>query len=73
MVALNHSHMDNGAAEPAAVVDVHNLTRRFGDKLALDNVSFRVPTGSVVGLVGENGAGKTTLIKHILGLLKAQS
>jgi ABC-2 type transport system ATP-binding protein len=73
MVALNHSHMDNGAAEPAAVVDVRNVTRRFGDKVALDNVSFRVPTGSVVGLVGENGAGKTTLIKHILGLLKAQS
>jgi ABC-2 type transport system ATP-binding protein len=35
-------------------------------------VTFRVPAGSVVGLVGENGAGKTTLIKHILGLLKAQ-
>jgi ABC-2 type transport system ATP-binding protein len=73
MVALNHSHMENGAAEPSAVVDLRNVTRRFGDKVALDNVSFRVPTGSVVGLVGENGAGKTTLIKHILGLLKAQS
>jgi ABC-2 type transport system ATP-binding protein len=74
MVALNDSHNyeRNGQAEPA-VVDVHNVTRRFGDKVALDNVSFQVPTGSVVGLVGENGAGKTTLIKHILGLLKAQS
>ena len=51
----------------------NNVSRRFGDKLALDDVSFRVPAGSVVGLVGENGAGKTTLIKHILGLLKAQS
>jgi ABC-2 type transport system ATP-binding protein len=75
MVAFNQIHTigDNGQAEPAAVVDIRNVTRRFGDKVALDNVSFRVPTGSVVGLVGENGAGKTTLIKHILGLLKAQS
>jgi ABC-2 type transport system ATP-binding protein len=74
MVAAIHTSMstENGAAN-SAVVDVRNLTRRFGDKLALDNVSFRVPTGTVVGLVGENGAGKTTLIKHILGLLKAQS
>jgi ABC-2 type transport system ATP-binding protein len=75
MVAFNeaHGYGDNGQAEPSAVVDIRNVTRRFGDKVALDNVSFRVPTGSVVGLVGENGAGKTTLIKHILGLLKAQS
>jgi ABC-2 type transport system ATP-binding protein len=74
MVAFNETHVygDNGQAEPA-VVEVRNVTRRFGDKLALDNVSFKVSTGSVVGLVGENGAGKTTLIKHILGLLKAQS
>jgi ABC-2 type transport system ATP-binding protein len=74
MVALNHSHeISENGAELGAVVDVRNVTRRFGDKVALDNVTFRVPTGSVVGLVGENGAGKTTLIKHILGLLKAQS
>src|SRR5690348_14633561 len=55
------------------VVELNNISRRFGSKLALDNVSFQIPAGSVVGLVGENGAGKTTLIKHILGLLKAQS
>ncbi len=75
MVAFNevHAYGDNGQADQAAVVDVRNVTRRFGEKIALDNISFRVPTGSVVGLVGENGAGKTTLIKHILGLLKAQS
>ncbi len=56
-----------------AVVAIRDLSRRFGSRLALDNVSLYVPRGCVFGLVGENGAGKTTLIKHILGLLKAES
>ena len=55
-----------------AVVAVTDLTRRFGSKTAVNNVSLYVPRGSVFGLVGENGAGKTTLIKHLLGLLAAQ-
>jgi ABC-2 type transport system ATP-binding protein len=56
-----------------AVVRVESLTRRFGAKVALDNVSLTVPRGSVFGLVGANGAGKTTLIKHVLGLLRASA
>jgi ABC-2 type transport system ATP-binding protein len=74
MVALN-SHLSerNGDSHAPAIVELTNVSRKFGDKAALDNITFRVPAGSVVGLVGENGAGKTTLIKHILGLLKAQS
>jgi ABC-2 type transport system ATP-binding protein len=55
------------------VVEIKGLSRRFGDKVALDDVGITVPTGSVFGLVGENGAGKTTLIKHVLGLLKAEA
>jgi ABC-2 type transport system ATP-binding protein len=56
-----------------AVIAITALSRRFGAKTALDDVSLYVPRGSVFGLVGENGAGKTTLIKHILGLLRAES
>jgi ABC-2 type transport system ATP-binding protein len=57
----------------ASVIAVTGLTRHFGDKTALDDVSVFVPRGSVLGLVGENGAGKTTFIRHLLGMLKAQT
>lgn len=56
-----------------AVVAVSGLTRHFGTRAALDDVSIFIPAGSVLGLVGENGAGKTTLIRHLLGSLKAES
>ncbi len=55
------------------VVEVSELTRRFGERKALDAVNLSLPRGGVYGLVGANGAGKTTLIRHILGLLKAES
>jgi ABC-2 type transport system ATP-binding protein len=56
-----------------SVIEVTELTRRFDSTTALDSVSLSMPRGAVYGLVGANGAGKTTLIKHILGLLRAQS
>ena len=56
-----------------SVIDVSNLTRRFGATTALSSVTLSLPRGAVYGLVGANGAGKTTLIKHILGLLRAES
>jgi ABC-2 type transport system ATP-binding protein len=55
-----------------AVVAVNGLSRHFGAKAALQEVSLYVPRGSVFGLMGENGAGKTTLIKHLLGLLRPE-
>ena len=63
----------NGQVVTDPVISVTDLTRRFGSATALDSVSLSMPRGGVYGLVGANGAGKTTLIKHILGLLRAQS
>lgn len=51
------------------VVYVDNLTRRFGDFVAVDHVSFEVNEGEVVGYLGPNGSGKTTTIRMLLGLL----
>src|SRR5437667_6569225 len=56
-----------------SVVTVSELTRRFGATTALGSVSLSMPRGAVYARVGANGAGKTTLIKHILGLLRAES
>jgi ABC-2 type transport system ATP-binding protein len=52
---------------------VSKLSRRFGATTALASVSLSVTRGVVYGLVGPNGAGKTTLIKHVLGLMRAES
>ena len=76
MVTTNTLALDALAESPrktANTVEIRNLSRRFGSKLALDGVSLLVPGGTVLGLVGENGAGKTTLIHHVLGLLKAEA
>ena len=47
----------------------HHLSRRFGDRLAVDNASFSVERGRLTGFVGANGAGKTTVMRMILGVL----
>ena len=59
--------------EVKSVINVSELTRRFRARTALASVSLSVTRGVVHGLVGANGAGKTTLIKHVLGLLRAES
>ncbi|MEW6287753.1 MAG: ABC transporter ATP-binding protein [Chloroflexota bacterium] len=53
-----------------AVIQVENLTRRFGDFVAVDHVNFEVQAGEVVGYLGPNGSGKTTTIRMLLGLLE---
>ncbi|MFZ5909542.1 MAG: ABC transporter ATP-binding protein [Chloroflexota bacterium] len=52
-----------------SVIVVENLTRKFGDFVAVDHISFRVEPGEVVGYLGPNGSGKTTTIRMLLGLL----
>ncbi len=52
------------------VIQVENLTRRFGDFVAVDHVSFQVQRGEIVGYLGPNGSGKTTTIRMLLGLLR---
>lgn len=54
---------------PDTVIELHNVTKRYDDALAVDNVSFSVERGSVCALLGGNGAGKTTLLSMLLGLL----
>jgi ABC-2 type transport system ATP-binding protein len=56
-----------------SVISISGLSRHFGAMMALNSVSLELPRGGVYGLVGANGAGKTTLIKHVLGLLRAES
>lgn len=51
------------------VLEVHHLTRRFGEKVAVDDVSFAVQPGQMTGFVGGNGAGKTSTMRMIMGVL----
>lgn len=51
------------------MIEIKDVTKRFGTKRALDDVSIALPQGQIVGLFGENGAGKTTLMKCVLGFL----
>lgn len=54
-------------------IEVEQLSRSFGAKQALNDVTLKVPRGCVFGLLGESGAGKTTMMRHLLGLMKPQS
>jgi len=55
------------------MITISNLTRRYGDFVAVDDVSFTIPRGEVVGLLGPNGAGKTTIMKMLTGFLEPTS
>ena len=57
----------------AAVIDVRNLTRRFGSFVAVNDVSFDVRAGEICGCLGSNGAGKSTTIRMLCGLLRPTS
>ena len=55
------------------VIEFVGVTKSFGDRVLIDNLSFRVPPGAIVGVIGPNGAGKSTLFKLIQGVEKADS
>jgi len=55
------------------MIEVKNLSKKYGDFLALDNLTFKVNKGEIFGFLGPNGAGKTTTIKVLVGLLKPTS
>src|SRR5580700_11506808 len=53
-----------------ASIQINGLTKRFGNVVAVDNLSFEVAQGSVTGFLGPNGAGKTTTLRMLLGLIE---
>jgi ABC-2 type transport system ATP-binding protein len=53
-----------------SAIETQNLTKRFGDRLAVDHASLHIPTGAVSGFIGPNGAGKTTTMRMLLGLVR---
>ena len=56
-----------------AILDIQHLSKRYGDHVAVDDLSFSVPRGSVFGLLGPNGAGKTTTIRMIMRIIASDS
>src|SRR3977135_3834597 len=62
---------ENSLASRTELVEIDHVTKSFGDKVALRDISFSVPSGQLCGLLGPNGAGKTTLFRLLMGILKA--
>jgi ABC-2 type transport system ATP-binding protein len=73
LITAGISQRPPGDVRGADAVVVEGLTKRYGGRAAVDNLSFAIPTGTVAGLIGPNGAGKTTLMAMVLGLVHPTS
>ncbi|MGH9231372.1 MAG: ABC transporter ATP-binding protein [Acidimicrobiales bacterium] len=73
LVTRGPSHRSLRDVGGADAVVVEGLTKRYGGRAAVDDLSFAIPTGTVTGLIGPNGAGKTTLMAMLLGLVRPTS
>src|SRR5688572_9668076 len=72
-MAVLNAHPDQTApdwSEVESAVETVGLTKAFGDRVVVDNLSVRVPRGSVSAFVGPNGAGKSTTLRMLLGLIR---
>jgi ABC-type multidrug transport system ATPase subunit len=58
---------------PAYAIETQDVSRRFGARTVLHQISLRVPQSGIYGFLGLNGAGKTTMIRLLLGLIKADA
>ncbi len=64
-------YTENSETPEPPLVEIQGVTKTFGEKTALSDISFSVPAGQICGLLGPNGAGKTTLFRLLMGILKA--
>src|SRR5215472_1887182 len=58
---------------PSAMIEVNGLTKRYRDRVAVDDLTFSVPEGEILGFLGPNGAGKSTTMRVLTGYLPASS
>src|SRR4051794_21776128 len=62
-------HVSDSTIPNSPVIELRHLSRRFGDLVAVDDVSFTVRRGEIFGLLGPNGSGKSTIIRMLCGVL----
>ena len=64
-------HFENFLNEKERIMlEIRNLSKTYGTKMAVNNLSFTIEDGDIMGFIGKNGAGKTTTLKSCLGLIK---
>lgn len=73
MIKFGKDNIQRGDEMMSNLLEIENVSKSFGKKVVLKDVTFNVPAGSIVGFIGDNGAGKSTTIKTVLGLISKDS